>query len=192
MRSALTLLFFALGTCGGFGAPLTNSLDREEYDVYHDFFSSWGAKRLVIFNTTSALPHWENTPAIYLPDGLNKETLLQRFSKVGGADSILDFFEKNKHEAIITNCFQMSIPINLVSTNDLSWVIWGDPFQNQDFEKKYPGASWFRSISRVGFNKKKTEAFLYWESVSYIGRLCLLKKQGGHWKVVEEKEAWYY
>jgi hypothetical protein len=62
------------------------------------------------------------------------------------------------------------------------------------FYKKYPGATGFTILSRIGFNSAHDQALVYLgnscELLCGRGRLVLLRKHKGNWKIVKQGDIW--
>ena len=80
----------------------------------------------------------------------------------------------------------------LISENEIDQI-----FSNggwKEFYRRYPTSRGLISLSRVGFNKKMTQALLYFvqENGGSTGEgyLILFEKSGGEWKRVEQSTVW--
>ena len=64
----------------------------------------------------------------------------------------------------------------------------------KEFYKKYPGATGFTLLSRIGFSSKRNEAMVYLGNSCGLlcgnGYLVVLDKHKGKWKVVQQAHIW--
>lgn len=62
------------------------------------------------------------------------------------------------------------------------------------FYKKYPGATGFTLLSRIGFNSVRDQALVYLgnscELLCGRGHLVLLRKHKGNWKIMKQADIW--
>ena len=112
-------------------------------------------------------------------------------------ETLADFAIKNESSAALTDKFQLKAAVILVSKDDVKAIF--RPYVPLDeawkvFHAKYPKASSIVNLSRVGFNKEKTQALVYY---SYVcGGLCgqgqylLLTKKDDKWVIEKEVMAW--
>lgn len=86
----------------------------------------------------------------------------------------------------------LNIRLVLVTADDLPK---GDVYNFwTEFHKRYPRSSGIISLSNIGFNQQRDQAFLY--ASRHCGGLCaqgdyvLLKKVDGRWRIVKEDNVW--
>ena len=64
----------------------------------------------------------------------------------------------------------------------------------EEFYRRYPDSPGITTLSRVGFNRERTEALVYMGAqLHYLagaGNLYRLEKQDGVWKIVEKVMLW--
>jgi hypothetical protein len=169
-----------------------NNPDLDEYSVFSALlqqeFIGKGTKQLVIKNQTD----------IY--NFSNNETLdnLQKYLLPLEKETFLDFSSRNKQSADLKNKFNLKVKINLVGEEIGRIFAGGERDSENDgwkmFHKKYPTAGGFITLSRVGFNKEKTQALIY--AAHNCGWLCgegnyiLLVKKDNIWKIEEKLMNW--
>jgi len=107
--------------------------------------------------------------------------------------TIDDFNKKNAKTYKLENKFSIPQRVVLISMQELK-KIFRDGKGWERFYKKFPDASGTTEVSRVGFNKDRTQAILYigrqsdW--LAGAGYLVPLLKEGGKWVVKKEVLVW--
>lgn len=198
MRKTHLPLFLAILTFGLINFIPINSclaqktLNQDEISIYSSLLlqRSNGAE-LVIKNITVADNININKPdsaeyyMSHLPP-LSKETLD-------------DYSARNSNPVKFKSKFNLKSKVNFVG-KEINQIFTNDPKQVpkgyswEVFKEKYPTANGFITLSRVGFNKEKTQAF------AYIGHYCeglcgsgwyyFLLKRDDEWTVEKGFNAW--
>jgi hypothetical protein len=165
--------------------------DADEFLVYKAVLQSFirkETKRLVIRKQTTTVA--ENFSSRF---GENLIEPLPTLSK----ETIDDFGSRNQKPVTLTDRFNLKLKINFVG-EEINKLFENNAVGGKDgwkiFNKKYPNANGIISISRVGFNKSKTQALI---SVSHsCGSLCgegsykLLKKKNNNWEIEKSFTTW--
>jgi hypothetical protein len=174
-------------------------LEQEEYAVYNALIETG----ICTFGTDSSVL---SLGAIVVKDEASLDFMKSKVVKSDQAQNYIaeempeveqetfeDFKMKNTEPYPLHSFFDVSIPIILVSQEELNEI-----FENEDWDdiflKKY-NSSVIVTLSRVGFNETMDQALVY-SGISTtlkfgIGYYVLLVKEGGHWKVQNGIEAWY-
>jgi hypothetical protein len=88
---------------------------------------------------------------------------------------------------------KFSLPHTLISTAEMKEIFDADG-RWEEFYRRYPSCRGIVWLSRVGFNKNKSESLLYfghqYDEAAGDGRLILLRKADGKWKGVEQVTVW--
>jgi hypothetical protein len=194
-RLALVFLFTVLTT--GFNAVLASQpeVNSDEYNVYSALLAqsyiSKGETQLVIED------HTQDTRVFYDDDVASHFSYVRKRLPTLSQDTINDFRRKNNGSQILNRSFNLRIKYVLISKTrfegfagpnermEMSRVGW------EAFYREYRGASGFILLSRVGFDRKKSQALVFithmrgnpsgrwWGEGSYV----LLSKKNGHWRV---------
>lgn len=163
----------------------------EEYKVYNglleEMFVGEFTEQLVIEKFTKP-----NDLYIDYPKSHNK--YLSRFK-----DTAKDFIEKNKKSYELENKFNVKVKINLLYGDErkelfdklnANYFEWEKVFA-ENYSKS---GSQILTLSRVGFNNKKTKALLHlgyqcgWTCGE--GNYILLIKKNGKWKIKKKSRTW--
>lgn len=188
------IVFLVGFICANF-IPAQNTPDLDEYSVYSDLlkeeFIGKRTKQIVIKKETAVQNFSAN-------EKIPTEGLQGSLSSLK-KETAEDFLLRNKQSAKLTDKFKLKVKINLVGeeidkifiennrngSTENGWMI---------FHKRYPTADGIITLSRVGFNKEKTQALIF---VAFgCGWLCgegnyiLLEKQEEEWKVKSKLINW--
>lgn len=165
----------------------------EEYKIYdvllEEMFIGEFTEQLVIEKFTEP-----NNLYIDYPKSHNR--YLSRFK-----DTAKDFIEKNKKPFELENKFNVKVKINLLYGDErkklfveLNATYYSDEWGKILSEKYSKSGNQILTLSRVGFNNKKTKALLH---LGYqCGRTCgegnyiLLVKKDGKWKIKKKSRTW--
>jgi hypothetical protein len=160
----------------------------EEYSIYSAYLRSkelrGDTKLLVIREGTSGL-------AIESFHQLVKK----RFQEVEQA-TLDDYLENNKTPGKLLSKFDLPIKYIIASDADIAPLF---PKKEPDivwkkFYAKYPNSTGILFFSKVGFNSKKTQAFIYagrqCGGLCGLGKYILLEKKGSTWSIENEMELW--
>ncbi len=97
-------------------------------------------------------------------------------------ETIQDYIIKNKTTMTLENKFRCDMKVILVKESKIKKILkkgW------DNFKKKYPYSSGFIFLSRVGFNKDKTQALIYvgelWGPLAGGGYYILYNLENGEW-----------
>jgi len=158
--------------------------DADEFLVYKAVLQSFvrkETKRLVIRKQTTTVA--ENFSSRF---GENLIEPLPTLSK----ETIDDFGTRNQKSVTLTDKFNLKLKINFVG-EEINKLFENNAVGGKDgweiFNKKYSNANGFISVSRVGFNKSKTQALI---AVSHScgwrcgeGSYKLLTKKNNTWEI---------
>lgn len=111
------------------------------------------------------------------------------------ADTIASFKQENQVTDVLSSKFSLSIPAVLIAHKEITEFrakspgrFWGT------LHRRYPEAIGLFSVSRIGFDYKRTQAFVY---VAYRsgegggeGRYVLLQQKNGVWIRTKSAVAW--
>ncbi len=97
-------------------------------------------------------------------------------------ETIQNYIIRNKTTMTLENKFRCEMKIILVKESKIKKILkkgWSN------FKKKYPYSSGFIFLSRVGFNKDKTQALIYvgelWGPLAGVGYYILYNLENGEW-----------
>ena len=104
-----------------------------------------------------------------------------------------DFKKKNKEKQLFAKSLNFDFDYKTISDYELNEI-----FKNKDgwriFHNKYPSSSGIIWLSRIGFDHKQKQAFVYIGnqrgSLSGIGYYMLLEKKNIHWLIKERMLSW--
>jgi hypothetical protein len=171
----------------------TPSEEIEEYAVYSALlkgaFVKDNVKLLVISDRTLFYAN---------PDYLERTTAEERIQDMKnyyhsvGEETLRDFEAKHMRASVLRPNFSLPVKYALMDETKLERDEEGVGIGS--FHKMYPDAGGMISLSKVGFNNDRDEAFV---RVEYIfcplcshGGFVLLRKQWGVWRVVENFGGW--
>ncbi len=100
-------------------------------------------------------------------------------------DTLFNFVVRNEKQSALQKSFKLRVPYDFIDAKKL--------FTHEDwvaFNKKYPKARGVLTLSRVGYNAKKTQAFMVIAYQIYAGLgeeiAVMLKRHKGLW-VIQQK-----
>ena len=156
--------------------------DPEEQAVYAVLFSDYHRDRIVLKETTDSGLGF-----------MNQDSLPQELPGLSpGLWS--DYLARNDRAYPLSA--EMEIGVNYVFLDDREM---GDIFDDsvngwEEFYRRYPDLPGITTLSRVGFNRERTEALVYmgaqFHYLAGAGNLYRLEKQDGVWKIVEKVMLW--
>ena len=104
-----------------------------------------------------------------------------------------DFKNLNNKKFIFENKFDKKLNVTFIDNEEIT-ALFKSHTAWEDFYKKYKNAIGIIEFSRIGFNKSKTQALLYYSKTSGFsnghGNYIFLKKINGKWIKVLEVMAW--
>jgi hypothetical protein len=171
---------------------LTISEETEEYAVYsallEKLFVKDDVKLLVIQKQT--ISSVDN----YFIRSIVEERIpsMKKLFPSVSEDAFHDFRSKNQQSSNLNSEF--ALPVKYVVTDkfkpkndeDVAWI--------DSFFEKFTDARGMIRLSKVGFNKDRTEAFVFVEFVCFAlcggGNNVLLEKDSSRWKIKEQFEGW--
>jgi hypothetical protein len=128
---------------------------------------------------------------------------MQKLRQATMKETLQDYEQKNKSAVALEEKFELEVPLILISEieRDRIFLVAVDgkkatpnPKGLDEFHRLYPKSQGFMTLSRIGFNPKKSQALLY------IGNLCgglcgsgqfaLLAKEGKSWKIQNVATVW--
>ncbi len=198
MKYFKSLLVFALSIlflgCTQFSRPVevtpTPNVD-EEYTVYSALIEDLFIRHpRELVDTPSSIIVIREQTGLYD----NQELIaldLQSLDQRPGveAETAEDFKTKNSSSHKLRAAFNLSLPYFLLSPQEFDAVhgVFG-------LRKKYPGAQGIMTLSRVGFNANRTQAFVYVgnqvASLAGAGYYVILGKVNGIWEIQKEDVIW--
>jgi hypothetical protein len=105
-----------------------------------------------------------------------------------------DFDAQNKTSCILDPRIQPVERIQLLNARDERASLLGRVGGWKAFYKKYPGATGFTLLSRIGFDSAHDQALVYLGNSCGLlcghGYLVVLRKHDGKWKVLKQGSIW--
>lgn len=102
--------------------------------------------------------------------------------------AVENYFKNMENNSILKNKFSSKVPVKLISDNEMK----GERII--EIIRKHPESNGILTFSLVGFNEKKTEAFLYIENfrggLDAFGGYVYLVKIDSKWKVKKYDQTW--
>jgi hypothetical protein len=133
----------------------------------------------------------EANPSV-LPKG--SDILASITSEFEGIDpqTAADYVAKNKQPISLSSSFQLPLKCVLIDHREAARYYDGRYWP--EFESMFPKACSLFRVSRIGYNKSRTEALFYVEGRrgehSGAGSLVLLRKDGNGWQVIHAGFHW--
>lgn len=110
------------------------------------------------------------------------------------ADTIADFKAKSKKADQLEGGFSLKVPCILVADEEINAIFRSSADGWYIFYKKYPGAQGILTFSRVGFDRQRNEALVYFGNqrqwLDGAGYLVLLAKKDDTWVILEQTMIW--
>ena len=165
--------------------------DADEYAVYAALFAEKGddkqGTQIVLQDVTVVNDRFAGR--------MDQRSLEKLFGPASTKDAIDDFVTKNRKSSVFTDQFKLNATIVLITDSDVKRLFHDSIEGGWDlFHAKYPRATSINTLSRVGFNKDRTEALVYWTyscgGLCGQGQYVLLGKRDGHWKIEKESMTW--
>jgi hypothetical protein len=187
MKKAVFLIAILFGCI--FNALAQEKIEAEEYEIY----SLWLEKRAIIGESKeiilikSTTDHWDDFKD--LPSHRRRE-----LSKLKSS-TLKDYRLRNRKLPELENNFNVNANVHLISDSWLNFSVFKTDYG--DFVKK-SGAEFVIAFSRVGFNKKKTQALLHvlFKSISVskfdFGYYFLFSKEKDNWVIKQRGKSWEF
>lgn len=187
----LGVALFVVGTASSVSpkSPRQSKVSSEEYAVYSALISEEylndKVKLVVIANPTSGGNRSKDTADIFLE-------LLAPLSHA----TLNDYLARNSKPYHLRNSFSLKAKYVIVEYKEIEKF-----FENPDFDEawktfyqRYPASNGYVALSRVGFNPAKNQALV---SMSWMcnsrcgaGKLVLMAKRDGKWKIEKQHLMW--
>lgn len=193
-RTVLAASIIILIFCG---ISFAGEISTEEYEVYSAVLTQIypsGPKTFVVTGTTSDNELLTDELIKYIEEN-SMFTQSGMFNLKLDGDMVEDYNEKNaeKHK-LSADKFNLPQEVILISSEELDEIFWGEGGGWDGFYSRFPGATGTINLSRVGFDKDKTEAIIYIgiQSGLLIGRgdVLLLAKDKNKWRIVDKVMIW--
>ena len=189
----LTLLALMLTGEGvsGYSICAEDGPDADEYAVYAALFAEKGydkeGAQLVLESGTVVNDTFSGH--------MDQASIEKLFRMPPMKDAIDDFIKKNRKSSVLTDQFKLKATIVLITNSDVKRMFHDSIEGGWDlFHTKYPNAISIHTLSRVGFNKDKTAALVYYTyscgGLCGQGQYVLLGKHDGQWKIEKESMTW--
>lgn len=165
---------------------------NDEYEVYSTtiqirFVEDW--TNLLVIQDTTSVSHLSN-----LSTDKRVQTLKELYPSIAD-DTLEDFSNKQVLPQHLKANFKLTVKYELLSKMEIehhSKKIKDDG--HKFLSERYPGAWGFIRLSKIGFNRQRTEAFLYVEKtlcpLCGSGDYILLSKEGNVWRVKNIFPVW--
>ncbi len=166
-------------------------LDAEEYKVYSDIINNDYKPSKAAYKPNLIV--FQEYTGLHLTDS-SSDIIKQVKHEVPSVSKELlnNFKSKNEKSHKLYRFFKINVPYMLISKKDFKLKYNNSAWK--DFYKKYPKPWHFTIVSRVGFNKKKTQALVYIESTfggwDGAGQCLLLVKNKDKWVVTHRALIW--
>ena len=193
-RKLILLAFLGVILTGqgvsGYRTYAEDGPDADEYAVYAALFAEKGNDKQ---GTQIVLED-----ATVVNDTFSKRMDQKSIEKLFGLpsqDAIQDFVTKNRKSSVLKDQFKMKATIILINNSDVK-RLFHDSIDGgwELFHAKYPNATSINTLSRVGFNKDRTEALVYYTyscgGLCGQGQYVLLRKHDSYWKIEKESMTW--
>jgi hypothetical protein len=109
-------------------------------------------------------------------------------------DTIADFEGNYKETSELENRFSLRVPYFLATEQEEGKIVSARGEGWNNFYNKYPRAQGLLCFSRVGFDRHRSQALVYFANQSnYLGGagyLVLLAKKNGAWLIVKQNMLW--
>lgn len=165
--------------------------DSDDYAIYsliiRTQFTDKGFSKIVIQQDTATVRDWTPEPE----DEQKFCDAISRLLPGTQADSIGDFKAKNGEASSLANYSGLG---TLIAKEQVKSFFSGTGGGWNVFYKKYPGSQGILRLSRVGFDRKRDQALLYFGNQRYwlagAGYLVLLARKDGGWFIVKQHMLW--
>lgn len=135
--------------------------------------------------------------------GFSDSPEVKRLRRAVAKDTEADYDAKNKVPVALENKFSLSTPVVLLSAADRDKIFdakgegdkkTADPKGMENLGRIYSKPQGFMSLSRIGFNKVRSQALVYagniCGSLCGEGRVFLLVKDGNSWRIKYAATTW--
>lgn len=201
MLHASRAVFALLCTLLSISSPASNrqkpipSATDDEYAIYSLIIRTRFAEKEV---TKIVIQDRAGTPGILtaqMADGERQfEAYVRKMLPEVQAATVADFKGNGKEAGQLEKRFSINVPYFLVTSKEISEIFHARGDAWNDFYKKYPGAQGILSFSRVGFDRRRDQALVYYGNqaawLGGAGYLVLLAKTNGSWVIVKTSMLW--
>lgn len=105
-----------------------------------------------------------------------------------------DYLIKNSQCSLLSGHAALNGKYKIISDAETMRIVRSGAQGWREFRDKYAGATAFTTLSKIGFNPKMSQAFVYTgsyrESAPSYGTHVLLSKKDGRWQITRRYEAW--
>lgn len=194
MKTLLLILILAVFSQEAFALE---GVTTEEYAVYSDLLGQMEYSKtpitFVINNETSDREKLDENSVKYYEDN-SMFTASGAFNLKLDEGLVKDYNRKNSEPHKLEKKFSVPQIVFLVSSEELDEIFWGGGGGWDEFYAIYPTSTGTISLSRVGFNKEKNQAFVYFANQSHYkagaGYYIMLSKEGDNWKIIDRVMIW--
>jgi hypothetical protein len=169
--------------------PIEVDLQAEEESVYEALFAEiYGEPRIYVLMEQSS-PGMEGVEAL---ESII-DTYLPRFSDLE-AETAESFQSRNETATSLPPGMDIGLPYVLLTQADFDGIFALNTSGWNVFYTRYPNSPGMTTVSRVGFNRDLTQAFVYagtWSNwLAGAGYYYLLEKVDGSWVILQQVMAW--
>lgn len=201
--SLVCLIFVAwLGFSQAQNTPILELTD-DDYAIYSiilkEHFFPPSVEHLIIGDHTMM----EFPPIMAGMAGFSDSREVKKLRDAVTKETEADYDAKNKVPVVLENKFSLETPVVLLSAADRDKIFHvrgegdkktADPKGMENLDRLYSKPQGFMSLSRIGFNKSRTQALVYagniCGSLCGEGRVFLLVKNGNSWKIKYAATTW--
>src|SRR5262249_22310511 len=109
-------------------------------------------------------------------------------------ETLADFQAKSKRPYPLRPTLELKVPYKLISEKELGEFFGKEYIKWDSFYEKYPQSQGVMELSRVGFNRNRTQALVYRgnqsDGLAGAGGFVLLTKENGLWTIKEWAGWW--
>lgn len=165
--------------------------------LIHKLYVRDNTKLLVIQAGSTGCPMYENEK--YRSEFGHQESFdatVRKSLTTVAPETLADYLTKNQESHPLTGISDLGIAHVLVTDEDLSSVFDKPGIDSgwTSFYQKYPRSSGIVFFSAVGFNRDRTQAFVYagsqCDGLCGSGQYVLLRKENGLWIIQQQMALW--
>ncbi|MFT3918915.1 hypothetical protein [Cloacibacterium sp.] len=181
MKQIFLLLFFPI---------ILFAQNSEEYKVYSQFLQdkNFDSKKTIVLKKETKILSDEKLKE------LKYENLKKTFLKSLEKETFDDFIKINKTDSNLDSIFKNDKKVVIINENEIHEIFKDINTGWNFFYKKFPNSIGLLRLSRIGFNKSKTQAFFYYDKTSGMltgsGNYILFEKQNGKWTLKSSYMNW--